>query len=406
MNNNLHCKWMGLSLRSPYILASLTMTSKVSLEQHVSYYKKISDIGAGAIVLPSVNPSTKGDISKNNTIADCLKIDTGLNHNHMMGFTVLGPSEPNIISLDYGVALAQHVKKTISVPIIGSIANIGSEHNVLNAIDMLCQTNIDGLELNFSCPNVITKKTNQSPLTIKLLKKIRKNYTVPISLKVTPYQDYTSIIEAIDGEIDSLTLSNAYIGLVPPNVSIDNFSPFNRRIEWSPSGIYGPFEKMLTYKQIYDYHKVTSRKNLNIACVGGIVEPNEGIQALLLGADVVQLSSAILWKSTSVFRMFNEKLKSFMVENNLSNIEQMKGIALPNIKDCADILSQPASRTMTVNQERCKKCTPCSCIDRLCIAISQHIDKTIMINQDLCSGCGMCYHLCKNSAINIKKITE
>lgn len=400
MNNNLHCKWLGLPIYSPYIIASLTMTSKVSLEQHISYYKKVSEMGAGAIVLPSINPSTKGDHRRNTTIADCLKFNTGLNHNHIMGFTVLGPSEPNIISLDYGVALAQNTKKNISIPIIGSIANIGSEHNVLNAIDTLCQTGIDGLELNFSCPNVITKNTNQSVLTIELLEKIRRKCTIPISLKITPYQDYTSVIEAVNGEINGLTLSNAYIGLIPPNVSIDNFSPFNRRTEWAPSGVYGPFEKMLTYKQIYNYHKIASRKNFSIACVGGIVEPSEGIQALLLGADVVQLSSAILWKSISIFKEFNKELECFMSKNNFSNIEQVKGLALPYIKDCTDDLTKPATRTMKVDQNQCKKCNPCSCIDRLCIAISQYDDKTVTINQDMCSGCGMCFHLCRNSAID------
>ena len=207
MKDNLSCSWMGLELSSPYVIASLTLVSKVTITQHVEYYKKAYQMGAGAIVLPSINPSSKGNREKNNAIADCLKFYTGLNSKHTMGFTVLGPSEPNIVSIDYGTHLAQEVRKSIPLPIIGSIANIGSDCEVIGAIDALCSTGIDGIELNFSCPNVVNTSTNQTKLTIELLRKIRNKCKLPISLKITPYMNYSDIICFLDKEVDGLTLS-------------------------------------------------------------------------------------------------------------------------------------------------------------------------------------------------------
>ncbi len=395
-----NCRWMSLQLSSPFVIASLTLVSNVSLSKHVDYYRKVCDVGGGAIILPSVNPEVKGNAEKNETIADCLTFDTGLNPRHRMGFTVLGPSVPNIVSLDYGINLAYNVKKCCeSVPVLGSVANIGTEQDITNAVRKLCETGIDGLELNFSCPNVIVKGTAQNGLSIKLLKEIRKICNLPISLKITPYEDYSGIMNSLDGEVNGLTLSNAYIGLMPPNIDRDGYCPFDRRMAWAPSGMYGPYEKMLTFKNLIDYQKIAEEKGLSLACVGGIVSADEGIQALMLGADVVQLSSAVLWNGMSVFEKYNDRLYSYLDANRLHSINQLKKIALPYIKCCTDELPKPKSRKMKINTNKCHKCSSCFCCDRLCIAISQKVDKTVEIDNELCSGCKMCQQLCPHSAI-------
>ena len=400
MNEKINCRWMSLKLRSPYVLASLTLVSNVSLSKHVNYYKKVCDTGAGAIILPSVNPEVRGSSERNETIADCLTFDTGLNSSHRMGFTVLGPSVPNIVSLDYGINLARRVKECCdSVPVLGSVANIGTDMDIVNAVCRLCEAGIDGLELNFSCPNVVAKGTAQDGLSIKLLREIRKICDLPISLKITPYQDYSEIISSLTGEVDGLTFSNAYIGLIPPDIDRDNYCPFDRRMEWAPSGVYGPFERMLTFKNLTDYQKLAVEKRLSLACVGGIVSADEGIQALMLGADVVQLSSAVLWSGISVFKNFNNRLRSYLDKKGFDSVKQLKKVALPYINSCTDALPKPKIKKMRVNSGKCHKCLACSCCNRLCIAISQNADKTVDIDEELCSGCRMCRQLCPHAAI-------
>ena len=400
MSRKIKCRWMSLELNSPYVIASLTMVSNVSLSKHVDYYQKVCDMGAGAIILPSINPGVRGNSEKNETIADCLTFDTGLNSRHRMGFTVLGPSVPNIVSLDYGINLACNVKKRCrSIPVLGSVANTGTDKDIINAVCRLCETGIDGVELNFSCPNVVVKETIPSRLSIKLLQEIRRVCNLPISLKITPYQDYSKIMASLNDEVDGITLSNAYIGLIPPDIDCDDYCPFDRRMRWAPSGVYGPFERMLTFKNLIDYQKIAEEKKLSIACVGGIVSADEGIQALMLGADVVQLSSAVLWDGISVFRKFNNRLCEYMEEKQLYGVEQLKKAALPYIDDCTDVLPKPKSKTMRVNSEKCHECPTCFCCNRLCIAISQKADRTVHIDEELCSGCQMCRQLCPYLAI-------
>jgi len=400
-NNKLECKWMTLNLRSPFIIASLTLVSNVSIAEHVKYYKKVYDMGAGAIVLPSINPCFEGKSDINETVADCLTFGTGLGGTGKMGFSVLGPVEPNIISLKYGINLAQKVKDECEdIAVIGSVIDLGTKADIVNAVSALCKTGVDGIELNISCPNVNAAENDQCIRIQDILEQIRKKHNVPISLKISPQKDYTKLLTIVGDVIDGLTLSNAYVGLIPPNIEDDSFSPFKRRTEWSPSGVYGPFERMLTFKTIYSFRKLADEKKLSIACVGGIVSVQDAIQALMLGADVVQLSSAVLWSGVSVFDKYNKSLLRYMETKAINVVYQIKGSALKYIKDSSNDLKAPRKRKMRIDNNKCKKCLNCMCCDRLCIAIHQNSnDHSVYIDKELCSGCGMCMELCPNSAI-------
>lgn len=254
--NMLKTKWMMIELKSPCVFASLTLLSSANLDSHLEYYKKIIDTNIGAIVLPSINPLNVDDSYICKSISDCVTLETGLDDNNKMGFSVLGPTS-NIISLNYGVALVKKVcNVSKDVKIVGSVANIGNNYDIINAVKKLCKTNVDALELNFSCPNVITKNSSEK-LTVNLLREIRSISNLPISLKITPYQDYADVLDEIYNEIDGITISNAYIGLIPPNINGSNISPFTRRKRWSPSGLYGPFEKNLTFYNLYKIISLT-----------------------------------------------------------------------------------------------------------------------------------------------------
>lgn len=400
LSDKLRCKWMSLNLKSPFIIASLTLVSNVSIEEHVKYYKEVYKMGAGAIVLPSINPHINGDDNINQTVAECLTFNTGCDANSKTGFTVLGPTNPNIISFDYGINLAGRVRKECgNIPIIGSIADLGTETEVLDAISALFEAGVNGIELNISCPNVITMGKDQCLKMLELLNKIRKKYSLPISLKLSPQKDYSNLLTSVGGLVDSLTLSNAYIGLMPPKITTNSLSPFKRQKEWAPSGVYGPFERLLTFNTLYTYNRFANENNLNIACAGGIVSVQDAIQALMLGADVVQFSSAVLWKSISVFEEYNNSLLDYMEAEGIDNLSQIKGLALQYIKKCSDDLPFSKKRKMTINDHKCRKCRECGCCNRLCIAIHQDVDYSVHIDKDLCSGCGMCMELCPNSAI-------
>lgn len=397
---------MGLNIKSPCVLASLTMMSNVKLENHICYYKKVIEAGAGAIVLPSVNPIRTEDSQKNISLSDCLMIETGLKKSDKMGFTVLGTTYPNIVPVSYGKSLAESL---CSIPqrslILGSVANIGNESQFMDAVKKMCETNIDAIELNFSCPNVIARKNESTNPTVELLKNIRSKVEIPISLKLTPYENHILLLEKLNDEIDGITLSNAYIGLIPPDIdNIRHLSPFDRYDCWSPSGIYGPFEKMLTFYHLYEMRELADKKGWDIASVGGYVSCRDIIQGIMLGADVIELSSAIAWRGISFIEECNRKIEKYIIDNDIENINGLNAIALEFIKKDVDSLGNyDKNHKVIIDYDKCKKCNQCFCCNKMCLAVTQGSDKNVKINYELCSGCTWCYNQCPNKAIQIVK---
>lgn len=396
------CRWMGLDLPSPFILASLTLFSHVEVKRHADYFAKCVQAGAGAVILPSTNPARQ-DVSgeQNHVKVRTAVVDSGLGG--PMGFALLGPTVPNIIPVSYAVALAELLaQKHLGVPIIGSIVNLGSLEEFATALSQLVQSPVDGIELNFSCPNILRIEHNAQPSYEMLIQKAREICgPLPISLKLPPTVSIESIDRRVLATIQSLTLNNAHIGLLPPNIDTPEVSPFSGCGFWAPTGIYGPQERMLTYYALYRAHQLAIELNLDISCVGGIVNAEQAVQALLLGAATVQLSSAVVWKGIDSFRRFKSDLEQYLRSKNIDQIVELKGRSLPYILNDADQAKKdfgPAEKRYVT--DCCCICEECVCTDRLCIAISRSSSsQRPQIDEALCSGCGWCENVCPHHAI-------
>lgn len=395
---------MGLSLTSPFVMSSITMMSNVSIDRHLGFYKRVESNGAGAIVLPSINPSRMNDDKEKNLVKvrTCV-IQSGLFENNQktaMGFSLLGPTVPNILGVNYGIELARKVKSCLRIPVIGSVANIGSEEQFLSTLRELSAIGVDAIELNFSCPNVKTKSEDECPLSIELLRRIRRDTSLPISLKLTPYMDYADILSDITNEIDSVTVSNAYIGLIPPNV-VPPYAPFDGVSLWAPTGVYGPFEKNLTFYALWKCQRILAKKGIEMAAVGGLVNGEDCIQALLIGANVVQISSAVAWKGVTVFDKFNSILDKYLLENAIS-VKDMIGKALSWIASDADGVAFSTNERAHIDYTKCRRCKPCFCCDRLCLALSRDNAGNVYVDEDTCSACHWCEKICPYGAIFFK----
>lgn len=201
-----------------------------------------------------------------------------------------------------------------------------------------------------------------------------------------------------------------HLGLVPPNIHTTR-SPFGRGSCWSPSGVYGPFERMLTYYSLYSVQKKIKQHDINVSCVGGLVNGDHVIEAILLGADTVQLSSGILWKSLKLIQQANQVLKKYMRVHEYEFLDDFRGKSLEYIADSAGEIKEYTSvEGMRNNQmsqpyileSECKLCL--ECINSSCFALSfDDIVGRVLFDADLCSGCGFCIHKCRFGAVKRQK---
>ena len=393
------CEWMGVNLSSPVILASLTLFSKPSVNEHIKYFKKAKEYGIGAIILPSIHPERANE-SIGNPYVRCVPITSGLGkETDFMSFSVLGGTD-NIVSKEYGISLAKESVK-LNIPVFGSVANIGTKQSFLDTISELCNVKkLAGLELNFSCTNVLNGILLDKELLLSI-KEITKE--LPVSIKCAPQFDVNYLIQFKD-LISSVTLSNAYYGLIPPVVNIDNISPFDLKSEyWHPSGIYGPYEKLLTFYEVWKYKSITKDNNVQLSSVGGFVTASDVIQAIMLGADTVQISSMIFWKGLKSIENCNKEIEKYLKKHSLT-LSDIRGSKLKFIKNSAnDFYRRLPVRTMVINKDKCLNCKECSCVEKGCYAFKKSHNGIVEIDSSICNGCGWCMYMCPNKAIQVNK---
>jgi len=394
---SIDCEWLNTPLHSPFILASLTLFSKPNVKKHIEYFEQAAHYGVGAIILPSINP-LRSDESFGSPYVRTAPIPSGLQGpSNFMGFALLGSTD-NIVSIEYGLNLAKEAVK-IGVPVVASVANIGSKANFLNAIQQIVAVDqLAGIELNFSCPNVL----NGLALDLNLLEDVCSVCnSLPISIKLAPQADFANILN--NKELFSgITCSNAYTGLMPPSLDFSTMTPFADVESWRPTGIYGPQEKLLTFYDILKFKSQSETRSIPLSSVGGFVSARDAIQAIMLGADTVQLSSAVIWKGLKIFQECNEKLELYLKENELT-LDKLNGSSLAYINTSDTILaSQRPVRTMYVNSAICHICDDCACVDHGCYAIHKEKNKCAEIDESLCNGCGWCQIMCAHHAIETK----
>jgi len=63
----------------------------------------------------------------------------------------------------------------------------------------------------------------------------------------------------------------------------------------------------------------------SLAATGGVATPNDGIKALLAGADVVQMVSAIMRHGPSYFAVMQSELRRWMESMEFARIDDIRG---------------------------------------------------------------------------------
>ncbi len=401
INKKLRTQWLGIELQNPIILGSLTLLSHTDIDGHVEFYKKAQDYGVGAVILESFVPLEYGDAFEKKVIGTVRALNNGFSlRNENLGFSLIGPPYPNISSIRYGKELFKRLKTALNIPIVCSIINIGDIDSFIKTAKYFEFSGADGLELNFSCPNVslglIACEYGGFPLTNENLSRIKSGINIPFSIKTDPY--FETVEKKIIGNIENLTYANAHRGLHPPSIDPPFNSPFNFTNEWCTTGIYGAFASSMAFKEIVSLKK--QHPKLSVSLSGGIVEPQNIVESLLLGVDSVQVASVIMWKGLRIIKDMISFLDSFMERNSFDLVDEFKGYSLKNIKDniaSIDYYNKNLSESFS-NRPKMRitsKCRQCGqCLDRGCLAIKTTDTNSIYIDSKLCSYCEMCKIFC------------
>ena len=185
---------------------------------------------------------------------------------------------------------------------------------ILNTLD------IDGVELNLSCPNVkagcLAFGTTYEGVK-EVTSAVRKVLDKPLIVKLTPnVTDITQTAKgAEDGGADAISLINTLLGM---KIDVNTRKPV---LANNTGGLSGPAIKPVAVRMVY---QVAQAVNIPIMGLGGIVNGEDAIEFMLAGASVVSIGCGnFIDPYTSVKTV--EGIEEYMRKHNIEDINDIIG---------------------------------------------------------------------------------
>jgi len=217
--------------------------------------------------------------------------------------------------------------KKIGVPLIVSIASEDNPKEFVTLAKELNQINeVAALELNISCPNVSSPKSEfQSPrlisqdpkATYNVVRAVRKVTKKPLITKLSP--NVTDIVEiaqaASRAGTDAISLVNTFYAL---GIDIDSRRP---KLGNGIGGLSGPAIKPMALKMAYD---VAKNIDLPVIGMGGIMNTNDALEFIIAGASAVCIGTANFINPRASIEII-AGIKKYMLKNKIKNIKNLIG---------------------------------------------------------------------------------
>ena len=185
---------------------------------------------------------------------------------------------------------------------------------ILNTLD------IDGVELNLSCPNVKNgcMTFGNTYEGVKLVtSSVRKVLDKPLIVKLTPnVTDIVSIAKAVkDGGADGISLINTLLGM---KIDIEKRKPVLANIT---GGLSGPAIKPVAVRMVYQVAKAI---DLPILGMGGIVNGEDAIEFMLAGATAISIGAGNFTNPYTSINTISE-IEDYMKKHSIEDINEIVG---------------------------------------------------------------------------------
>ena len=185
---------------------------------------------------------------------------------------------------------------------------------ILNTLD------IDGVELNLSCPNVkagCMAFGNTYEGVKEVTSQVRKVLDKPLIVKLTPnVTNIAEIAKAVeDAGADGVSLINTLLGM---KIDINKRRPI---LANNTGGLSGPAIKPVAVRMVY---QVAQAVNIPILGLGGIVNGEDAIEFMLAGAQAVSIGAGnFISPTTSIDTIAG--IEEYMKKYDIKDINEIVG---------------------------------------------------------------------------------
>jgi len=298
---DLSVKYLGLDLKTPLIAASSGLTD------NIENLKRFEKHGAGAVVLKSL---FEEEIRIEKDAALSKMSSSGFIYPESMEFYDYHDGADSESTFRY-LDLIHEAKKKLSIPVIPSINCVTAEQWT-DFPKQIQEAGADAIELNiFIIPSDLNRtKFDNEKLYFDIVREVKKQVTIPISLKVSFYfSDLALMLKKLsESGISGLVLFNRFYS---PDFDIDTMEITSASVLSSP----GDFSQSLRWIAIMKDHV-----SCDLASSGGVHDGNTMIKMILAGANAVQVASAFYKNGIDYGTEMLTVLDSWMKKNKYKTI--------------------------------------------------------------------------------------
>jgi dihydroorotate dehydrogenase (fumarate) len=208
------------------------------------------------------------------------------------------------------------VKGAVKIPVIASL-NGTTKGGWLEYARVMEQAGADAIELNLYMlaldPDMASQDVEEGEL--ELVREMKRNLRIPVAVKVSPF--YTSFgnmaTRLAKAGADGLVLFNRFY---QPDIDPEGLQ-VSRTLHLSDSSELPLRLRWLAF--------LSGRVPASLAVTGGVHTPTDAVKAVMAGAHVVQMASALLQNGPAYIGEVRDGLEAWMVEHEYESLSQMHG---------------------------------------------------------------------------------
>ena len=281
---DLSSSYLGLRLSGPVVPGASPLTGDLDS------IRRLEDAGAPAVVLSS--------LFEEQVAAEALGHEGS-------------PTDP-----DRYLQQVRAAKEAVAIPVVASL-NGTTDEGWLSFTRLVEQAGADALELNIYHIPVSADVTGEQveQQYVELVKAVRAEVRIPVAVKLGPYfSSLANMAQKLDATgVDGLVLFNRFYQPdydlesleVVPNLILSNSHELLLRLHWI-AVLYGSVKA-------------------DMALTGGVHCATDVVKAMMAGAKVAMMTSALLKRGISYLDTLSTELLVWMGEHEYDSIRQMQG---------------------------------------------------------------------------------
>jgi dihydroorotate dehydrogenase (fumarate) len=302
---DLSTNYLGLKLKNPLVASASPLSKKV--EQ----VKRMEEAGVAAVVMYS--------LFEEQIIHESLELDHFLvrgTESFAEAITYLPDAGTYSLLPDRYVANVEKLKKSVDIPIIGSLNGV-SKGGWTRYARLIQDAGADALELNlyYIQTDPATSAKEIEDVQVDLVADIKSSIKIPLAVKLSPF--YTSFPHfakrLVTAGANGLVLFNRFY---QPDFDIEELNVSYSIDLSSSSALRLPLRWIA---MLY------GRLNVDFALTSGVHSARDILKAMMAGANVAMMASKLLYSGLDCVSNILAELQSWMEEHEYESIHQMQG---------------------------------------------------------------------------------